>query len=117
MTWLRSPFLKTDWTRACCQNLGTWLVCCDLVKRRESAGAISSATISRRRQGMLSGLDAFRGFSFFRSFKTPMLLTWISGIDWYGLGSGSGKFLMSSVVKTEQKCSFRMFALVLLSIL
>ena len=49
------------WTRACCQNLGTWLVCSDLVKRRGSAGAISSATISRRRQGMLSGLDAFVG--------------------------------------------------------
>ena len=39
-------FLKTGWTRACFQTLGTWLVCRDLVKRRESAGAISSATCS-----------------------------------------------------------------------
>ena len=40
-----------------------------------------------------------------------MLLTWISG---HGLGFESGKSLLSSVVTTEQKCSFNMFALVLL---
>ena len=30
-----------------------------------------------------------------------MLLTWISGVAGYGLGSGSGKLLLSSVVKNE----------------
>ena len=61
---------------------------------------------------LLSGPDAFRGLVLFRSLKNPMLLTWIFGIT--VSGSGSDKSVLSSVMKTDQKCSFSMFALVLL---
>ena len=78
-------------------------------------GANSSAASLSNLPGMMSGPVALWGLMFFRSFRTPLVLTFMGGALGVRLCRRSGSSDTSSWVKTELNCSPMMLALLTLS--
>ena len=105
-----SPFLKTGVTFASRHWEGTLPVMRENRNIVERTGATSELSYRRNLVGMLSGPDALLGLRLASSFSTPDVVIVISGDFGKGLGLtlGRGRLL---VVKTDEYCSFRMYAL------
>ena len=78
-------------------------------------GVSSSAPSFSSRPGMLSGPVALCGLSCCSSFRTPCVTSNLC-ISGCGLGSRFGRSVMFSVVKTDENCSLRTRALLMLSL-
>lgn len=75
----------------------------------QSAGVISSASSFRKRADMASGPVALCALRLLNSLWTPRgLMTMLSIVE-NGLGPLSGVWLVSSEVKMDLNCSFRMY--------
>ena len=98
-------------TFADCQSSGTVLESRDIWKIAFSNGDISLASSLRILAGILSGLQALFGFIFLKSFATPSSVTMMSGIVEHCSPLGCGMFEVSSRVKVDSYCLFKILAL------
>ena len=74
-------------------------------------GAISFDSSFNSLAGIMSGPDALFTFSFCSSFKTPSVVTWMSGMVGDGSPSGCGISDLSSSVNCDWYCLLNMLAL------
>ena len=95
--------------------MGFFPLSIEIWKRWARPGANSSAASFSSLPGMLSGPVALWGLMSFRSFSTPLILTFMGCTLGVRLCPRSGSSDMSSWVKTEQNWSPMMLALFRLS--
>ena len=98
-------------TRADFQSSGIFPSSIEIWKRWARPGANSSAASFSNLPGMLSGPVALWGLMSFRSFRTPLVLTFMGGALGVRLCPRSGSSDTSSWVNTELNWSSMMLAL------
>ena len=100
-------FLKMAETFADHQSSGTVPESRDFWKIAVSNGDISLASSLRILAGIMSGSQALFGFNFLKNFATPSSTTMMSGIVEHGSPLDCGMFEVSSRVKVDSYCLFK----------